>query len=70
MRGSDFIFDWVNLLYYKSHKRNFKQGGSYIDSPDWIKKKDATINLKNEDDECFQHLATIALSHEKTESQN
>ena len=22
MRGSDFIFDWVNLLHYKCHKIN------------------------------------------------
>ena len=70
MRGSDFIFDWISLLYYKCHERNFKHGGSYIDSPDWAKKKDATINLKNEDDECFQHLATIVLNLEKIESQN
>ena len=34
MRGSDFIFDCVYLLYYKCHKTNFKRGGSYIDSPD------------------------------------
>ena len=39
MRGSDFIFDSVQLLYYKCHKINFKRGGSYIDSPDWIKRK-------------------------------
>ena len=39
MRGNDFIFDCVYLLYYKCHKTNFKQGGSYIDSPDWIKNK-------------------------------
>ena len=31
MRGSDFIFDFVYLLYCKYHKINFKQGGSYID---------------------------------------
>ena len=37
MRGSDFIFDCVNLLYNNCHKINFKCGGSYIDSPDWIK---------------------------------
>ena len=37
MRGSDFIFDLVQLLYYKCHKINFKDSGSYIDSPDWIK---------------------------------
>ena len=38
MRGIDFIFDCANLLHYKCHKINLKRGGSYIDSPDWIKK--------------------------------
>ena len=37
MRGSDFIFDSVQLMYYKYHELNSKRGGSYIDSPDWIK---------------------------------
>ena len=41
MRESDFILDSVQLLCYKFYKINFKLGGSYIDSPDWIKK--ATI---------------------------
>ena len=27
--------------------------GSFIDSPDWIEKKKATINSKNTDDTCF-----------------
>ena len=39
MRGSDFIFDSVQLLYYKRHQINVKRGRSYIDSQDWIKKK-------------------------------
>ena len=43
MRGTYFIFDCVNLFYYKFHKINFKQGGSNINSPDWIKNKKATI---------------------------
>ena len=47
MRGSYFIFNGVNLLYYKCHKINFKRGGSYIDSPDWIKMKKVMINPKN-----------------------
>ena len=34
MRGTDFVFDYVHLLYYKCHKINFSRGGSYIDSPD------------------------------------
>ena len=43
MRRSDFIFDSVQLNYYKCHKVNFRRGDLYIDSPDWIKKKKATI---------------------------
>ena len=34
MRRSNFIFDSVQLMYYKCLKINFKCGGSYIDSPD------------------------------------
>ena len=34
IRGSDFIFDSVQLMYNKCHKVNFKRSGSYIDFPD------------------------------------
>ena len=61
MRGSDFIFDCVNLLYYKCHKIIFKRGGSNIDSPVWIKRK-KTIKPKNDDDRCFQYAPTTALN--------
>ena len=39
VRGSNFIFDSVQLMYYKYYKVNFRRDGSYIDSPDWKKKK-------------------------------
>ena len=39
MRGSDFFFDSVQLLYSKCHQISFKCGGSYIDFPDWTKRK-------------------------------
>ena len=68
MRGSDFIFDSVQLVYYKCHEINFKHGGSYIGSPDWVKKKKATINLKNKCDKCFRYAVTVALSYEGIES--
>ena len=58
MRGSDFIFDSV-------HKVNFKRGGSYIDSLNWIKKKKATINPKNTNAKCFQYATTVALNYEE-----
>ena len=40
MSRSDFVFDSVQLLYYKCYKINFKRGGSYI----LIKKKKVTTN--------------------------
>ena len=63
MKGSNFIFDLVQLLYYKCHKINFKRDGSYLESPNWIKSKKATINLENEDDKCIQYAATISLNY-------
>ena len=39
MKGSNFVFDSDDLLYYKFHKISLNRGGSYIDSPDWIKNK-------------------------------
>ena len=46
----------------------FKRGGSYIDSADWSKEKEATINQKIEDDECFQYVLMVALNFGKIES--
>ena len=43
MRGSDFVFDYFQLLYYK-YRINFNHDGLHIDSPDWIKNKKAIIN--------------------------
>ena len=63
MRGSDFIFDCVNILYQKFHKISFKCGGSYIVSPNWVKKNKAKINTKNSDHKCFQYVATIKQNH-------
>ena len=45
MRGSDFLFENVDLLYYSLHKISLNRFGSYIDSPDWIKYK--KINNKS-----------------------
>ena len=39
MKRSDFIFDYVDLLYYKCYKIISKHGGSYIDYASLIKKK-------------------------------
>ena len=35
MKSSEFVFDYVHLLYYKCHKINrFSYVNSYVDSPD------------------------------------
>ena len=38
MRGSEFVFDNVDLLYYKYHKISWNRGGSYTNLPNWLKK--------------------------------
>ena len=67
MRGSDFVYDSVDLLYYKLNKVSLSRGGSYIDSPKWLQNKKATINPQNKkDDKCFQYALTVALNHEQS----
>ena len=39
MRGSEFEFDDVNFLFYDFNKTSINRGGSYIDSPKWLKDK-------------------------------
>ena len=46
-KGSDFEFDGVNFLYYDFNKISINRGGSYIDSPKWLKDKKSTINPIN-----------------------
>ena len=65
-KGSEFVFDYVHLLYYKCRKINPNCVGSYIDSSDWIKNKKPTINpINNKDSKCFQYDATAASNHGK-----
>ena len=62
MKGSEFIFDSVYALYYHLNKISLNRGGSYINSPKWMKNKKATINPKNNDNRCFQYAVTTALN--------
>ena len=39
LKGSKFVFDYVQLLHYKCHKKNPNHGRSYINSPGRIKTK-------------------------------
>ena len=61
MRRSEFVYDSVDVLYYNLNKVSLSRGGSYIDSPKWLKNKKVTINPQNnKDDKCFQYALTVA----------
>ena len=69
MRGSNFYFDSVDLLYYHLQKTSLnRKRGSYIDSPERLKKKKAKTNPKNSDDSCFQSTLTAALGYRNYKS--
>ena len=54
-------------MNYIFHKVDLKRSGSYIETPEWIKIKGATINCQNDDDKCFQYAITIALNYDEIE---
>ena len=65
MKGSEFEFVGINFLYYDFNKISLNRGGSYIDSPKWLKNKKSTINPKSNDYKCFQYAVTLALNLDK-----
>ena len=46
VRGGGIVYDSVDVLYYNLNKVSLSRGGSYIDSPKWLKNKKATLNPK------------------------
>ena len=65
-RGSEFIPNSVELLYYYFQKIDIRRAESYIMSSDWIADKKATINPKNEkDNKCFQWSIISGLNYNK-----
>ena len=65
MKGSSYIFERIDLLEYHLHKISLNKGSSYINSPEWIKKKGVTINPKNAKNHlCFQYAITAALNYQ------
>ena len=69
MKGSDFIFNGVNYLFHDFNRITISKGGSYIESPKWLKRikkdKKCTINQRNNDNKCFQYAPTPALNFNK-----
>ena len=46
MRRSDFEFDDINFFNYNFNKTSIYKGGSYIDSPKWLKDKKSVFNMR------------------------
>ena len=65
MRGSDFVFDAINCIYYDFNRITISQGESYIESTKCLKDKKCTINQTNSDNMCFKYAATLALNLNK-----
>ena len=65
MKGSDFEFNGADFLNYDFNKISTSRGGSYIDSPKWLKNKKSTINPKNNDYKFFQYAVILALNLDK-----
>ena len=68
MRGSDFGFGGINFFNYNFNKTSIYRGGSYIDSPKWLKDKKSTINPKNNGLKCFQYAGTLALNFDNIDN--
>ena len=70
-RGSEFIPDSVELLYYHFQRIDIRRAESYIMSPNWIVNKKATINPKNEkDNKWFQWSIISGLNDNKIKKSN
>ena len=64
MKGSNYIFERIDLLECHLHKISLNRGSSYIESPKWLHNKGVTINPQNtEDNMCFQYAIIAALNY-------
>ena len=66
VKGSELVFDYVHLWNYKCHKINPNRGVSYIDSPNYIKNKEAKISpIIKRDNKSFQYTVIVSLNHKE-----
>ena len=67
--GSNFVFEYFDLMSYHIHKTSLKRGSLYIKSPEWLANKKAIINPKNTKCNCcFAHSIIVALNHQNIQN--
>ena len=63
--GSNFVFESVEESIIHFHKIDLRRGSSYIESPEWLNHRKATINPQNKNNiYCFMYAIAISLFHE------
>ena len=62
---SGFTLDKIMHLYINFHRLVLTRSSSYTELPEWIKNKEAVINPRNRDEECFKWAVIAALHHEE-----
>ena len=65
LRNSKFVFDRILHMDIDFHRLNLTRGSSYIPLPDWLTKKEAIINPRNSDMECFKWAIIAAMKWEE-----
>ena len=65
MPESGFTLDQIMHLHINFYKLALTRGSSYIKLPEWIAKKKAVINPKNNNEQCFKWAVIAALHHEE-----
>ena len=58
------LFESLLQNYQKALEESMKESEFFF-SPKWLKNKEATINPKNNDNNCFQYASTAALNHKQ-----
>ena len=67
IKGSDFVFESVELMDYKLHRVRLRRDESYIKFSEWLLNKEATINPKNKnDDECLWWSTVFPLNYNES----
>ena len=63
--NSRFVFDEVLFTNVNFHQLSLTRGSSYLPLPNWLARKKAIINPKNEDQECFKWAIIVASRFEE-----
>ncbi len=66
--SSGWVFSKTKSIQIETVKFKPLRGGSYIELPEWIAKKKACVNVKNEDDECFKWAVLSSIFHHRINS--